>query len=231
MNSSFFQITSLVALVSLFLSDSTQAAVKYPITRKVDQVDTYHGVRVDDPYRWLEDDNAPETKAWVEAQNQVTFGYLATIPQRAVIKARLTQLWNFERYGLPTKAGSRYFLSKNNGLQNQSVLYTLETLDAEPRLLLDPNTLSADGTVALAGVRASWDGRLLAYAVATAGSDWNEWKVREVATGKDLEDHLKWVKFSGAAWTRDNQGFFYSRYDEPQPVARDHHPSQRRGER
>ena len=191
--------------------------VNYPSTRKVDQVDTYHGTQVADPYRWLEDDNAADTKAWVEAQNRVTSDYLGKIPQRSELRERLTQLWNYERYGIPTRKGSRYFISKNNGLQNQSVLYTLDRLDAEPRLLLDPNTLSPDGTVALAGMRVSEDGNLIAYGLAAAGSDWNEWKVRDVRTGKDLSDHLKWVKFSGASWTKDSTGFYYSRYDEPKP--------------
>ena len=191
--------------------------VNYPSTRKVDQVDTYHGTQVADPYRWLEDDNAADTKAWVEAQNRVTSDYLGKIPQRSELRERLTQLWTYERYGIPSRKGSRYFISKNNGLQNQSVLYTLDRLDAEPRLLLDPNTLSPDGTVALAGMRVSEDGNLIAYGLAAAGSDWNEWKVRDVRTGKDLSDHLKWVKFSGASWTKDSTGFYYSRYDEPKP--------------
>jgi prolyl oligopeptidase len=189
----------------------------YPATATTNQVDEYHGVKVADPYRWLEDDNAPATKAWVEAQNRVTFGELARIPQRETLRKRLTELWNYERFGLPYRQGGRYFYSRNDGLQNQSVLYTLERLDGEPRVLLDPNTLSKDGTVALAGTAISEDGNLLAYGLATAGSDWQEWKVRDVRTGQDLSDHLKWIKFSGAAWTHDHQGFFYSRYDEPKP--------------
>ncbi|MBM3848473.1 MAG: S9 family peptidase, partial [Verrucomicrobia bacterium] len=207
---------TLAAMIAVF-TPSVLCAVKYPETRKSGEVDVLHGVRVEDAYRWLEDDNAAETKAWVEAQNKVTFGWLGEIQQRDAIRKRLTRLWNFERYGVPSKAGSRYFLSKNDGLQNQSVLYTLESLSSEPRVLLDPNKLSKDGTVALAGAKASWDGKLLAYATASAGSDWNEWKVRDTSTGEDLSDHLKWVKFSGASWTRDNRGFFYSRYDEPKP--------------
>lgn len=189
----------------------------YPVTATTNQVDDYHGVKVADPYRWLEDDNAPATKAWVEAQNRVTFGELARIPQRETLRKRLTELWNYERFGLPYRQGGRYFYSRNDGLQNQSVLFTLERLDGEPRVLLDPNTLSKDGTVALAGTAISEDGNLLAYGLATAGSDWQEWKVRDVRTGQDLADHLKWIKFSGAAWTHDHQGFFYSRYDEPKP--------------
>lgn len=194
---------------------ATTARLDYPATRKSDQIDDYHGVKVADPYRWLEDDNSAETKAWVEAQNIITFGYLEQIPQRAAIKKRLTELWNYERYGVPFKQGERYFISKNDGLQNQSVLYTMAALDAEPKLLLDPNKLSADGTVALSGYDISDNGDLMAYGLSASGSDWQEWKVRDVRTGTDLPDQIKWVKFSGASWTKDGKGFYYSRYDEP----------------
>src|SRR5579872_3055436 len=195
--------------------DDSRSSIKYPVTARTNQVDDYHGTRVADPYRWLEDDNSADTKAWVEAQNKVTFSYLEKIPERNAIKERLTRLWNYERFGVPFKEGGRYFLAHNNGLQNQGVLYTMTALDAEPVLLLDPNTLSADGTVALAGYRISDDGNLMAYGLARAGSDWEDWKVRDARTGRDLPDELHWVKFSGASWTKDNQGFFYSRYDEP----------------
>ncbi|MFQ4142760.1 prolyl oligopeptidase family serine peptidase [Chlorogloeopsis sp. ULAP02] len=187
----------------------------YPSTRKSNQVDSYHGAPVADPYRWLEDPDSEETKAWVEAQNKVTFGYLEEIPAREKIKQRLTKLWDYEKYSVPFKEGERYFYFKNDGLQNQSVLYTLKSLDEEPTVLLDPNTLSEDGTVALSGLAISEDGKLLAYGLSTAGSDWQEWKVRDIETCQDLEDHLKWIKFSGASWTNDHKGFFYSRYDEP----------------
>ena len=187
----------------------------YPEAKKADVVDDYHGTKVADPYRWLEDPDSPETRAWVEAENKITFGYLEQIPERQKIKERLTKLWNYERYGTPFKEGRQYFFYKNDGLQNQSVLYTTSSLTAEPRVLIDPNTLSADGTVALTGVEVSPDGKLVAYGTAASGSDWQEWHVREVATAKDLSDHLKWIKFSGASWTRDGKGFFYSRYDEP----------------
>jgi prolyl oligopeptidase len=190
-------------------------ALNYPETRTVDQVDTYHGLAVPDPYRWLEDPHAPESQAWIEAQNQVTFGYLEQLPGRDQLQQRLTELWNYERYGIPFKRGDRYFFYKNDGLQNQSVLYTLPTLEAEPTVLLDPNTLSADGTVALSAVAISENGAYLAYGLSASGSDWVEWQVRDIASGKDFDDHLKWVKFSGAAWTHDHQGWFYSRYDEP----------------
>ncbi|MBW4496888.1 MAG: prolyl oligopeptidase family serine peptidase [Oscillatoria princeps RMCB-10] len=187
----------------------------YPQTRKAEQVDDYHGTSVSDPYRWLEDPDSDETKVWVEAENQVTFSYLKEIPAREKIKPRLTQLWDYEKYSIPYKKGNRYFYYKNDGLQNQSVLYTLTSLDGEPRVLLDPNTLSEDGTVALSSVAITEDGKLMAYGLSASGSDWQEWKVRDVETGSDLSDHLKWIKFSGASWTLDGQGFFYSRYDEP----------------
>ncbi|WP_088893372.1 prolyl oligopeptidase family serine peptidase [Leptolyngbya ohadii] len=187
----------------------------YPQTQTVNQVDDYHGTQVADPYRWLEDPNSEQTKAWVEAQNQVSFGFLQEISSRDRIQKRLTALWDYEKYGIPFKEESRYFYFKNDGLQNQSVLYTLPDLDAEPRVLLDPNTLSEDGTVALSGLTISKNAKLMAYGLSTAGSDWQEWKVRDVETGEDLPDHLRWIKFSGASWTPDSQGFYYSRYDEP----------------
>ncbi|MBD2482428.1 prolyl oligopeptidase family protein [Planktothrix sp. FACHB-1365] len=190
--------------------------LSYPHTRKCDQVDNYHGVTIADPYRWLEDLDSEETKAWVEAQNTVTFAYLNNIPAKETLKNRLTQLWDYEKYGTPFKQGTRYFYFKNDGLQNQSVLYVLESLDGEPKVLLDPNTLSPDGTIALSGMSISEDGNLMAYGLSTSGSDWQEWKVLDINTQENLSDHLKWVKFSGASWTHDHQGFFYSRYDEPQ---------------
>lgn len=188
----------------------------YPESATVTQVDDYHGVKVADPYRWLEDLDSEQTRAWVEAQNEVTFGYLEEIPARERIGRRLTELWDYEKYGIPFKQGGRYFLTKNDGLQNQSVLYTMDSLDGPPRILLDPNKLSKDGTVALTSYAISEDGKLMAYGLSTAGSDWQEWRVRDVQTGQDLSDHLEWVKFSGASWTHDGQGFFYSRYDEPE---------------
>src|SRR5262245_53992745 len=178
----------LAACASNMNSNSSKLA--YPATAKVDQVDDYHGTRVADPYRWLEDDNSDQTRAWIEAQNKVTFGYLESIPQRAAIKERLTKLWNYERYGVPSWEGGRYFFSKNDGLQNQSVLYTMKSLTDEPRVLLDPNKLSADGTVALGAVSVSDDGRLMAYSLSMAGSDWQEFKVRDIESGQDLPDHI-----------------------------------------
>jgi prolyl oligopeptidase len=199
---------------------ATGTPLSYPVAKKVDQTDNYHGTAVADPYRWLEDANSAETKAWVDAENKVTQSYLAQIPQREAIRQRLTELWNYERYSVPYKEGGRYFFSRNNGLQNQSVLYTMKSLKDSPRLLLDPNTLAADGTVALAGMAVSPDGKLLAYSTAASGSDWNEIRVRDVDTGKDLEDHIEWVKFSSTAWTHDGKGFFYSRYDAPKEATK-----------
>jgi len=189
--------------------------LNYPKTRKVDQVDEYHGVKIADPYRWLEDDNSKETKAWVKAQNEVTFGYLKSIPGREAIERRLTELWNFERYGLSRRRGERYFYTRNDGLQDQSVLYVAEALHAQPRELLDPNKLSDDGTVSLASWSISDDGQRMAYALSHAGSDWRTWRVRDVETGEDLPDKIQWSKFSGASWLPDGSGFFYSAYDPP----------------
>ena len=187
----------------------------YPAVNKSEQVDNYHGMAIADPYRALEDPDTEATKAWVESQNQLTFCYLNEISAREKIKQRLTKLWDYEKYGTPFKEGESYFYFKNDGLQNQSVLYTLPNLDAEPRIVLDPNQLSEDGTIALSGISISENGQLLAYGLSSSGSDWQAWKVRNIATGEDLQDHLQWIKFSGASWTHDHQGFFYSRYDEP----------------
>ena len=187
----------------------------YPDAPRGDTVDDYHGTKVADPYRWLEDPDAPASRRWIDAQNEITEGFLAGAPKRQALKDRLTLLWDYERYGVPYKRGGRYFYRHNDGLQNQSVLYTTESLDAEPRVLLDPNKLSEDGTVALQRYSVSPKGKLLAYALASGGSDWLEWRVRNIETGKDLSDHLKWRKFSGASWTDDEAGFYYSAYDEP----------------
>lgn len=192
-----------------------ESPLTYPQTRKVDQIDDYHGTKVADPYRWLEDDNSPETKAWVEAENKVTFGYLEQIPERKKIERRLTKLWNYERWGLPEKKGDLYFVTRNDGLQNQSPLYVLNSLDAKPRLLLDPNKLSADGTVALKGVHPTDDGKWIAYETSAAGSDWEEIRIRETLSSDELPEAIKWVKFSSVSWAKDGKGFFYSRYDEP----------------
>ena len=203
----------------LLLAQSDGTPLVYPKAKAVDQVDDYHGVKVADPYRWLEDTDSAETHDWVEAENKLTFSYLDQIPYRGAIRERLLKLWNYERFTVPQQQGGRYFYEHNNGLQNQNVLLVAESLSAEPRVLLDPNTLSADGTVALAGRAITDDGKLMAYGTSASGSDWMEWHVRDVDTGKDLPDLIKWVKFSGASWTKDNKGFFYSRYDEPKEAA------------
>jgi prolyl oligopeptidase len=187
----------------------------YPDFPRQNVVDQIQGVPVPDPYRWLEDDHSPQTEAWVTAQNELTFKYLARIPARPRIFDRMTELWNYEKYSIPFGWGGRYFFTRNDGLQNQAVLYWLDRLDSEPRLLLDPNILSADGTIALTSVAISKDGRRVAYGLSGAGSDWVEMHVRQVDTGEDLPDLVQWVKFSGASWAVDGKGFFYSRYDAP----------------
>ena len=210
MNSNIFPILSM-----MIPSLSMATAIDYPTTRKTEVADELHGTRVADPYRWLEDDNAAETKAWVAAQNEVTESFLSQLPRRGEIRERLAALWNFERGGAPQDFGGKWFFTHNSGLQNQSVLKVADTPDGEGRLLLDPNTLSKDGTVALANFKPSEDGKLLGYSISRGGSDWNEILVRDVATGKDTGDHLKWVKFSGISWAKDGSGFYYSRFDAP----------------
>jgi len=192
---------------------------EYPDSPRTDTVDVLHGVEVPDPYRWLEDLDSEQTRAWIEAQNALTSDYLGQIPARERIRERMKALWNYEKVGLPLKRGGRYFSMHNDGLQNQSILRWTDSLDGEPQELLDPNGLSEDGRVALVGYAVSEGDRLLAYGLSSAGSDWQEWRVRDVDTGQDLDDHLSWVKLSGAEWTPDGAGFFYSRYDAPQEGA------------
>lgn len=187
----------------------------YPVAHTVEQTDDYHGTRVADPYRWLEDTESADTRAWITAENQVTDQYLGAIPQRAAIRARLTELWNFPRWSSPNRRGARYFYFRNTGLQNQSVMYVAASPRGPARVLLDPNTLRADGTEALSTTALSDDGRLLGYGVASGGSDWQEFRVRDVATGRDMADRLRWIKFSGMTWTKDSKGFFYARYAQP----------------
>jgi prolyl oligopeptidase len=208
-----------LAAAALALAAAPPAAfaqrLVYPAAHRVDQVDDFHGTRVADPYRWLENSDAPDTRVWINAQNALTNLYLATIPEHDRIRARLTELWNFPRWSTPTRRGDQYFYFRNSGLQNQSVMYVTPSLTDEGRVLLDPNTLRADGTEALSNTSLSEDGKLLGYGVASGGSDWQEFRVRDVATGRDLDDRLRWIKFSGMAWTHDGKGFFYSRYAEP----------------
>jgi prolyl oligopeptidase len=203
----------------LFLGATPAARFMYPTAAKGTVVDDYFGTKVPDPYRWLEDPDSAETKAWVEAENKLTFGYLDKIPGRNKIKDRLTKLWDYEKYGVPFRMGNHYFYQKNNGLQNQSVLYTTTSLDSEPRVLLDPNPLSADGTVAISGLSFTDDGSIMAYSLSAAGSDWDTYKFRKVDTGEDLPDQLNWMKFSGCAWTLDNKGVYYSRFPQPKEGA------------
>ncbi len=188
---------------------------EYPAARRGDQVDDYHGTKVADPYRWLEDVDSEETRDWVKAQNRLTNSFLHKIPARDSIRRRLTQLWNYPKYGIPVQYGDRFFFTKNDGLQNQPVLYWSALLDGEPHVLLDVNKFSDNGTIALANFPISEDGRKVAYSLASAGSDWHEIHVRDVDSGKDLPDVIKWVKSSIPSWTHDNAGFFYSRYSEP----------------
>ena len=188
----------------------------YPTTQTTNQSDNYHGTIVPDPYRWLEDVDAPETLDWIKRQNELTFGFLEQIPTRQRLNKRLTELWDYPKAQTPVKRGGRYFQARNSGMQNQDVLYVFDSLTGDPRLLLDPNTLSTDGTVALNSWEPSPDGKWLAYATSTSGSDWQIWHLRSVDTNMDLPDVLEWSKFSSATWLPDASGFFYGRYDAPQ---------------
>ncbi len=212
----FSLLTAFALIVGCSRNDAGDgsATIHYPETATVDHVDHYHGNDIADPYRWLEDDvrESDAVKSWVDAQNEVTFAYLATIPERDLIAKRMRELWDYERFSLPRKAGNRYFYKHNDGLQNQSVLYTQSSLDGDAELLIDPNTWSDDGTVALAGYYPSKDGGHIAYTVQDGGSDWREAKVMNVETGTVLDDRLEWLKFTGLSWTADGSGFYYSRY-------------------
>lgn len=192
----------------------SQSEINYPKTKKVNQTDDYFGTKIEDPYRWLEDDNSAETKAWVEEENKLTYSYLDKIPYRSKIKQRLTEIWNYNKATVPFKKGDRFFWYKNNGLQNQNVLYMQkDTCCDNGEILLDPNELSTDGTISLNAVAVSKNGKHLAYGISKAGSDWVEIRVRDISTKSDLPDVIKWVKFSSMAWK--GNGFYYSRYDEP----------------
>ena len=208
-------------VMSFFFTQShfvLSQALNYPETRTVSQTDVYFGTEVADPYVWLEADvrESKDVAAWVQAQNLVTFEYLEQLPYRQRIESRLTELWDYEKYGTPFQRGGRYYYFKNDGLQNQSVLYRLDTLDSEPQVLIDPNQWSEDGTVALGGLAFSPDGRYVAYGVQESGSDWRTWQVLEIESGQKLEDRLEWIKFGGADWSADSRGFFYNRYDQPE---------------
>ncbi|MBL7128167.1 MAG: S9 family peptidase [Ignavibacteria bacterium] len=209
----------IILIVFFFLTNSTeisfcQTKIKYPETKKVPHIDNYFGIDVPDPYRWLEDMESPEVKEWVDVQNEVTFDYLESIPYREKIKERLTELWDYPRYSAPFKSGENFFFYKNDGLQNQSVVYIQKDLNSEPEVFIDPNKFSEDGTVALSTLSASKDGKYVVYGMSNAGSDWVEFFVIDIESKKQLKDHIKWVKFSGASWYRD--GFYYKRFDKPE---------------
>jgi prolyl oligopeptidase len=200
-------------------SPETTSALTYPTARKVEQTDDYFGTTVSDPYRWMEDVDSAELKTWIDAENELTQAYLSQVKSGETMQKRLMELINFERYTAPARRGARYFYSHNSGLQNQNVIYWQEGLEGEPKVLLDPNTFSVDGTVAISGMSITDDGSLAAYSIADAGSDWVKWHVRDVATGEDLPDIVEWSKFSGAAWLKDGSGFFYEGYDAPEAEA------------
>jgi prolyl oligopeptidase len=198
------------------MSSATTSALPYPRAPRVDQIDEYGGgTRVADPYRWLEDVDGPQAQAWIAEENALTQAFLDEVPGRERIRTRLTELWNYERRSVPERVGAQYAWFRNTGLQNQPVLYVTRDLAEPGRVLLDPNALSADGTVALSGASFSEDGARLAYSISSSGSDWQEWRVRDVTTGQDLPDLVRWAKFSAASWKRDGSGFWYARYDEP----------------
>jgi len=208
--------TFLLAILITFSAFAQK--LSYPPTKTVDVVDDYHGFKVQDPYRWLEDFESDEVKRWVDEQNRLTFDFIRSTPFYDKIKNRLTELMNYPRYSVPVKAGERYFFFKNDGLQNQSVLFMREGLKGKDILVIDPNKFSEDGTVALMNLSYSKDGRFLAYGVSTSGSDWQEIRIRDVLTGKDYDEVLKWCKFSSIAWLPDNSGFYYNRFPEPGTV-------------
>src|SRR2546423_3623726 len=199
---------------SAALTPAAPQSVQYPPAPPGDVVDEYHGTKVPDPYRWLEDPDAPATRAWIEAENRLTEAYLAQIPARERIRERLRRLWDYPKYGAPFHKAGRYFYFKNDGLQNQSVLYTQAALTGDPTVLLDPNLLSTDGTIALSTLAVSEDGRLVAYGTSASGSDWEEFRVRDIATGRDRPDRLRWIKFSRGSRAHDGPGFFYNRYPQ-----------------
>jgi prolyl oligopeptidase len=201
-------------LITLLCSFTLGAQLKYPETKKSENVNIYNGIKVEDPYQWLEDDNSDMTKQWVEAENKVTFDYLAKIPFRDKVKKRLEQLWDYPKYSSPFKKANYYYFFKNDGLQNQSTLYRQKGLDAEPEEFLNPNTLNKEGIAALGSINFSKTGKYLAYSIAVAGSDWQEIFVMESTTKNKIADKIEWTKFGGANWNGDD-GFYYSGYDKP----------------
>jgi prolyl oligopeptidase len=210
-----FSLRALAHLAALVLVAGRALAIDYPPATRGDQIDQYHGISVPDPYRWMEEIDSPQTHAWVAAQAKISSAYLAALPHRDEIARRLKQIWNFERWDAPERSGANWFYTHNDGLQNQAVLYVTANPAAKGRVLLDPNTLSADGTISLRDMAVSDDGRLLAYALSDGGSDWQIWHVRDVASGKDLPDTLHWSKAGGCSWLKDGSGFYYTLYDAP----------------
>ncbi|MFN5418893.1 MAG: S9 family peptidase, partial [Sphingomonadales bacterium] len=204
----------LLLVICFALTQTITAQLSYPSTKKGAVQDTYFGTTIADPYRWLEDDNSEETKTWVREQNAVTADYLARIPFRNKVKERLSVLWNYPKYGSPREEGDYYYFSKNDGLQNQSVLYRQQGLNGTPEVFLDPNKFSGDGTVALAGLSFSKKARYAAYQLSSSGSDWQEALIMDLRTGKLIDDTIRYIKFSGITWRRD-EGFYYSRYPVP----------------
>ncbi len=202
---------------TIMISNTTAQPLKYPAAEKGDTVDTYFGVKVSDPFRWLETDvrNSNKVRNWVTAQNKLTFGYLESLPYRKQIEQRLTTLWNYEKYSTPFRVADKYYFFKNDGLQNQNVLYRMDKLDGKATMALDPNTWSKDGTVALGGLSFSDDGKYMAYGIQDGGSDWRKWRIMDTGTGKLLDEELEWLKFGGISWARDGKGFFYSRFPAP----------------
>ena len=203
------------ALLGCVSTASLQQPLDYPETLRGGVVEDYHGTRIADPYRWMEDLDAPAVADWVAAQNAVTTPYLAALPLQSHFRERLTALWSYTRTGIPQREAGRLFYTRNSGLQRQAPVYMRAAPDAEPGLVLDPNAISPDGSVSLAQYAPSPDAKLIAYALAQGGADWRTIRVRDIASGRDLADEVRWMRFSGIAWTRDGKGFFYSRYPEP----------------
>jgi len=206
-----------LVLVALISACTKQQKFEYPVFPKSDVIEDFFGTEVADPWRWLEDPNSDQTQQWIEAQNAISYPYLASLPGRDKLITRLTKLWDFPRYSSPTRRGDMYFYYFNDGLQNQFVLYKQDNLDAEGEVLIDPNLFSEDGTVSMSSVSFTDDARYIAYAKSVGGSDWREFFVRDVSTGEDLDDHIQWVKFSGTSWDKQGEGFYYSRFPEPAP--------------
>lgn len=210
-----FLVCVLLVLVPACQREAQEpSGLTYPVTKKVDQVDDYFGTKVADPYRWLEDDQSEEVREWIRQQNALTFSYLEKIPFRESIRKRLTEIYNYPRYSSPFRAGDTYFFYKNDGLQNQSVIYIQKGLDGTPEVFIDPNTLSPDGTIRISLLSFSKDNRYVVISRSEAGSDWRELRVMEIATKRELPDRIRWLKFSSAPWHGD--GFYYSGYEKPE---------------